>query len=226
LSSGDKIRVSALVYNTNDFEEIYFRKNEAIVTDKAFARIERVSIPSGFRSASGVLIGSVSITQFNQPASGSVYNASYSFSAPKEGERITVRYNNNVLLPNVTAALELVRSVTADVLAKEAEEILIDVEGQVLVNEDSINNSATIVENVSNEVVNLLNTSKLGPTVDYSDIISAATSVNGVDSINISKFNVSESSGKKSFIKALDNQTISAGTILFESVSRENFRLT
>ena len=129
-------------------------------------------------------------------------------------------------MPNVTASLEQVRSITADVLVKEAEQISVDVDGQILVNEDSVNNSATTIENVSSQITNLLNTSRLGSTVDYSDIVSAATSVNGVDSINISKFNVSGESGKKSFIKSLDNQTISAGTILFKSVTRENFRLT
>jgi len=226
ITGGTKLRVSVLISNENDFEEIFFRRNESIFTEKMFSRIDRVSIPSGFRNSSGVLIGSISALISNQPLSGSAYNASYNFSAPKEGERITVRYNNNIILPNVTASLEQVRSITADVLAKEASEILIDVDGQILINEDSINNSATIVENVSSQITNLLNTSRLGSTVDYSDIVSAATSVNGVDSINISKFNVSGESGKKSFIKSLDNQTISAGTILFESVTRENFRLT
>ena len=46
-----------------------------------------------------------------------------------------------------------------------------------------------------------------------------------VDSVNISLFNESENTGRKAFIKALDNQTISPGTIIFEAISRNKFRI-
>jgi len=49
--------------------------------------------------------------------------------------------------------------------------------------------------------------------------------VSGVDSVNISLFNKTGLTGRKAFIKALDNQTISPGTVLFEAVSREDFRI-
>ena len=93
ISGGTRLRVSVLLYNENDFEELFFRRNEQLFTEKMFARIERISTPSGFRNSSGVLIGSISASISTQPQAGSSYNASYNFSAPKEGERITIRYN-------------------------------------------------------------------------------------------------------------------------------------
>jgi hypothetical protein len=66
----------------------------------------------------------------------------------------------------------------------------------------------------------------LGPTIDYSDVIAAVVGINGIDSVNISLFNVSGEVGRKSFIKALDNQTINPGTITLEAVSRKNFRIS
>ena len=66
----------------------------------------------------------------------------------------------------------------------------------------------------------------MGPTIDYSDVIAAVVGINGIDSVNISLFNVSGEVGRKSFIKALDNQTINPGTITLEAVSRKNFRIS
>jgi uncharacterized phage protein gp47/JayE len=162
----------------------------------------------------------------NQPNVGLSYFANYNFKAPVEGERITIRYNLNRLISSVTANLENVRSITADVLVKESPVLLIDVRGEIIINDDLIDETGTIIENVSNSVVNLLNSSTLGTTVDYSDIINAVTTINGVDSANISRFNESGNLGRKSFIKALDNQSIAAGEISFRAVSRKDFKIT
>jgi hypothetical protein len=121
--------------------------------------------------------------------------------------------------------MERVRPVTADILVKEAEELTIDVEGTLLINDDALSETNKIVENVANAVTNLLSTSKLGSIIDYSDIIAVSAAESGVDSVNISLFNESEATGRKAFIKALDNQTISAGTVSFEAISRNKFRI-
>jgi hypothetical protein len=78
---------------------------------------------------------------------------------------------------------------------------------------------------VSNAVTNLLTGTKLGDTVDYSDVVSIAAGQNGVDSVNISIFNESGLTGRKAFIRSLDNQYISPGTISFEAVSRSKFKI-
>jgi len=72
----------------------------------------------------------------------------------------------------------------------------------------------------------MLNTLILSSVIDYSDIISAAAGVTGVDSVDISLFNISGESGRKSFVKSLDNQTISPGSVLFSAITREQFRVS
>lgn len=225
-SSGSTLSISLLVANTNDFEDLYFAGDGAVITDKMFGRIDRVSVSSGFRSTIGTLVGSLVLSPTNQPNVGLSYSANYNFVAPKEGERITVRYNLNKLISDTTVGVEEVRPITADVLVKEAFSIEVDVSGEVLINEDAISNADTIIENVQSAVVNLLNTSTLGSIIDYSDVISVATGVTGVDSINISLFNESGEVGRRSFIKALDNQNIVAGVVTFRAVSRQDFRIT
>jgi hypothetical protein len=224
-SSSDTIRVSLLVYDTEGYEELYFTETGNRVTNNQFGRIDMISVSSGFRSLAGNLVGNIEINPLNQPGNGTIYSVDYDFLAPKEGERISVSYNVNKLITNSTIEVERVRPVTADILVKEAGELTIDVEGTILINDNALSEADKIVENVTNSVSNLLNTSKLGSVVDYSDIISVAASENGVDSVNISLFNESDKAGRKAFIRALDNQTISPGTIAFEAVSRNKFRI-
>lgn len=226
LSSGQQLKISLLLYNTADFEDIFYSADGTAYTDKVFGRISTISVSSGFRSAVGSLVGSVSVAPKNQPENSNTYFTDYDFKAPKEGERITVRYNLNRIITDVTTSLEGVRSITADVLVKEAFGLPVDVQGEIVINENAENSSSTIRENVENAVVNLLNTTTLGGTIDYSDIISVATGISGVDSINVSLFNEADEKGRRSYIKALDNQVIEANSVTFKVVSRQDFRIT
>ena len=221
----DTIRVTMLLYANNDFEEIYFAQDGESETSKLFARIDRVAVSSGFRDSAKNLSGNILLSPSNQPRSGEAYFVDYDFSSPKEGERITINYNINKLIIDVTAGIEVVRPITADILVKEASSLEIDVYGSILINDDSIQNSSSIEQDVNNSVSNLLSAATLGTTVDYSDILSVVTAIEGVDSATVSIFNESGSTGRRSFIKALDNQSISPGVILFEAVSRSKFRI-
>jgi hypothetical protein len=225
-SSGEKFRVSLLLSVDSDFEDLYFPGNNTVITDRLFGRIDRITVSSGFRSTTGVLVGTVIVRPSGQPSTGISYSASYDFIAPKEGERLTVRYNLNRLITDVTVGIEDVRPITADVLVKEAPELSIDVYGEIIVNKDVETNSDTVVQNVSDAVVNLINTSVLGSTIDYSDIVSVGTGIVGVDSLNVSLFNESGETGRRTFIKALDNQSLVAGTVVFTAVPRQDFRIT
>lgn len=225
LSAGDKVRIEFLLYNTDGAEEIFFSGSSKKATKNRFGIIERVSVSSGFRSSTGNLIGSIKLDSDSQPSSGETYNADYNFLAPKEGERLSISYNVNKLIIDSTIEAERVRPVTADILVKEAEDILVDVRGTLLINDNSLANTDKIVENVINSVSNALNTSVLGGTVDYSDIIATAAAADGVDSVNISIFNETGKTGRTPFVKALDNQFISPGEILIEAVSRNKFRI-
>lgn len=226
VSSGSKIVVSLLVAKKEDSEDVYFSANSQIYSSKSYGFISKISISSGFRGSAGNIIGSLAVFVGNQPTVGNIFFSDYKFLAPKEGERISIRYNVNRVLIDATNTIESVRPIAADVLVKEAEEILVDISGEVLINENQIQNTDFIIQNVTNEISKVLSTNLLGVTVDYSDIIIAAGRVSGVDSINISSFNVSGSTGRKSFIKALDNQTINPGNIFLEAISRKDFRIS
>lgn len=221
---GDSIMIKFMV-NREGFNDIYFASSDIIYTKDLFSRIESISIPSGFRSSDGGLVGSVSVKTLSEPSSGDIYLADYSFVAPKEGERITVEYNVNSSVLEATRAIELVRPITADVLIKEAFKLEVEVEGQIIISEDFASESTRIVEDATSAIVNILSSEKLGTMIDYSDIISVATSIEGVDSLNISRFCLSGESGRRAFIRALDNQYISPGIIQLDMVSREDFRI-
>jgi uncharacterized phage protein gp47/JayE len=226
LSSGSKIIINLLVAKENDAEEIYYSTNGRAYSAKSYAFISKISVSSGFRGTAGNIIGNLVAYVGNQPLANTIYYSNYSFLAPKEGERITIRYNINRLILDATNSIESVRPISADVLVKEASEILVDVSGQVLINELQSQNTEFITQNAADEISRVLSTNTLGSTVDYSDIISAVSRVSGVDSINISLFNVSGSTGRKSFIKALDNQTINPGNIFLEAVARKDFKIS
>lgn len=226
VSSGSKIVVSLLLAKSDDSEDIYFSTNSQIYSSKSYGFISKISVSSGFRGSAGNIIGNLAIFVGNQPTVGNIFFSDYKFLAPKEGERISIRYNVNRVLLDATSTIESVRPIAADVLVKEAAEIVVDVSGEILINEDQIQNTDFIIQNVTNEISKILSTNLLGVTVDYSDIIIAAGRVSGVDSINISSFNVSGSTGRKSFIKALDNQTINPGNIFLEAISRKDFRIS
>lgn len=226
LTSGEKLKINFLLYNTNDAEDAFFSGNGLVITDKVYARLSRISVSSGFRSTTGALVGSLQVQPINQPGVGLSYLSNYSFIAPKEGERLTARYNLNRLITDVTVNVESVRSITADVLVKEAPILEVDVGGEIIINTNLIRESNTIIENATSAVINLLNSQSLGGTVDYSDIINSVTAITGIDSVNISLFEESGNIGRRSFLKALDNQSIAAGTITFRAVSRKNFRIT
>jgi len=226
ISSGEKIIISLLVAKENDFEELYFPGDLTIYTKKVFARLSSVSISSGFRANNSQYSGVLTLQSFNQPATSTNYFVDYSFSAPKEGERLTLRYLVNRLVSDATLAVEDVRTVTADVLVKEAERLPIDVRGEVVISDGQQLNEQSILDNVSNAIVSALNTNVLGATIDYSDIIAVATSVGGVDSFNLSLFNEAGKIGRRSFIKALDNQNLVAGQVSVIAVSRRDFKIS
>jgi len=225
LSSSDKIRIELCIYNRSESEELFFSAPAVRTSSNRYGLISSISVSSGFRDSVGGLSGSLILSALNQPNLSDQYFIDYDFISPKEGERITISYNINKLILDSTTEIERVRPITADVLVKEAEKILVDVSGTILINDDAIGNTDSIVEGVANAVTNLLSTTSLGGTIDYSDVISVAAAQSGVDSVNISIFNETELAGRRPFVRALDNQYISPGVISFEAVSRNKFRI-
>ena len=225
LTSSDMIRVEVLIRNDIENEEVFFDKDSERFTKNRYGLIDTISISSGLRDRLGGISGAIEVLSLNQPDLSEQYLLDYDFLSPKEGERITVSYNINKVIIDATTQIEGVRPITADVLIKEAQEIMVDVYGTILINDDALSNADSILENASNAVSNLLTTTSLGQTIDYSDIISVVASQDGVDSVNISIFNETEKSGRRPFIRAFENQFISPGVISLESVSRNKFKI-
>lgn len=224
-TSGTTCYATLYLIRENDSEELFFFSDESRITDKVFLRVKNISILSGLKNSLGQPVGELTLLTLNQPEINNNYNVDYSFMAPQNGERITIKYNTNRLISNVTNSLEAVRPVTADILVKEAEYLYVDVSGDLVVDEDLIDDAQTIVENVVAAVTNLLNTNALAQIIDYSDVLSVASSIDGVDSLNISLFNISGEIGRRSFIKSLDNQAIVAGIVTFNVVDRRRLRV-
>ena len=134
-------------------------------------RIKKVSVISGFRNANGSISGFLSVDKFNKPLENSTYSVDYNFVAPKEGEVITVSYNRNKLISDAASQVEKVRTITSDVLIKEAQTLTVDVSGTIVVSDDFLESGGTVLENVVSEVNSLLNTNTLAPLIDYSDVI-------------------------------------------------------
>ena len=83
--------------NPKSFEEVYFYGNEERITNKSYYLLNKINVVSGFKNSANILIGSIVVSQYNQPEQGNTYYVNYDFKAPRDGERITVNYNINNL---------------------------------------------------------------------------------------------------------------------------------
>lgn len=225
-TSGTELKLNLTVINESDEEDIYFRTSGTKISENYYGEVYKISIINGFKNSQNLLRGSLTIEQFNQPITGTSYFANYYFTSPVQGERIFVNYTINKTILDVTKQIELLaRPITADVLVKEAYSLAVDVTGTILISEDFISESSSIQQSVVSAITGLLNTNKLGSRVDYSDAVSIAATVRGVDSVNISLFNESGKIGRRSFISALENQTIIAGTVKITVVTKDKFKI-
>jgi len=215
-SIGDKIRVSFYISigteASPDVEILSFTKSGTLYTNKKFALVKSISISSGFSSNSS---GSATLTVFsmNQPLAKSRYKSSYEYSAPKENERISISYNYDKLVSDVTQAIEVVRPINSDVLVKNTNPVLVDATLAIVISEDLSDSEALIIQNVINAVTTNVTSDKLGLTVDASDLINIAYSVSGVDRARIVKFNKSGNNGSVLSISAKKNQYLVANNI-------------
>ena len=200
-SSGSVFSVDFYIENTEDFEDIKYIDSDIKYTNKLFSKINSLDIVSGFRNQEGTLDGLATLYRLDKPQMGTSYFADYNFTSPIQGERITVNYTTNRLIIDASRNIESVRTITSDVLVKEAEAIVVDCSATVVISEDLSESFNVVLENVTGQITNSLNSSELGGSVSISDIVSAASSVSGVETVSVGKFCESGDSGKLSFIK-------------------------
>lgn len=212
ISIGDKLRVRFYLVYINDSENVYFTKSGTQYTQKKFAFVDTIAISSGFNSASSNA-ATLNITNMNQPLAKSRYRSYYDYTSPKTNERITITSNYNKLINDVTLLVENNRPITADVLVKSAEPILVDVTMYIVVTEDYKNSSSVVRQNVQDSVTTALTTDLLNQIVDASDLINSAYTVSGVDRARIIYFNKTGSNGSVLSIISQKNQYIVANNV-------------
>lgn len=216
---GDRLRVSFHYIKVSDSENVNFSKNGTLVTNKRFATVNTVAISSGFTSTSSSS-ATLLITNFNQPTTRSRYSAIYDYTAPKINERITIDYNSDKLISDVTIAIEDKRPISADVLVKSATPIAIDVVINIIVTSDFVNSSNLVLQNVKDAILTALNSNALNTIVDASDLVQVTYTVNGVDAVKIIQFNRANSAGSVLSVSAQKNEYIVANSVTVNLDSR------
>lgn len=207
---GDKLRITFYYSTSGDFENVSFTRNGTLYTNKAFGTIDKIFVASGFNSSQSTKI---TISSFNQPITGSRYKSFYNYTAPKPNERITVNYNYNKLIADTTFNIENSRPINADVIAKQANEIPIDLTMNIVIT-DLKKSSATIVkQNLLDALTSVLNQNTLSAIVDASDLVNVAYTVDGIDRARILYFNKSGYVGQVLSLTAQKNEYFVAGVI-------------
>lgn len=213
ITTGTTLRITFYYSKEFDFEDLFFSRNGYLITDKTFGHINSINRVFGFENSNKVIQGNIKIDSLNQPNSGSNYYVDYSYTAPKENERITINYEYNKLIVDATEAIEDRRPITSDVLVKGASKKSIDVSVSVVVLPSFEDKTETVKQDVADNISSALSSSELGTTIDKSDIINSVYDVAGVDRVRITKFNLANISGIKESIVSQKNEYISPGTI-------------
>lgn len=217
ISIGDYLRITCYVVKVNDTESIFFTKNGTNYTNKKFYTIDKVFISSGFTNSQSA---NFTMNLFNQPLSSSRYRVYYDYVAPKENERILIRYNYNKLISDVTLSLEDNRPITADVLVKAAEQILVDVTMNVIITNEFLPSKSIIVQNLKDRIIAAINKNILGDIIDASDLVNTAYSVEGIDRATILFFNKADEAGNVLSLIAQKNQYFVSNEITINVESR------
>jgi len=213
---GDRIRVSGYIAISNDSEQINCSKSGTNYTNKKFAKIDSIASLGGISLSTTKVI----LTSFNQPTVGSRYKVTYDYLAPKPNERITISYNYNKAIGDVTLALEAVRPINDDVIVKQAKAIPVDITMNIVVASNSLSSSNIVVQNVQDAINTFVNQKVLNPTIDASDAVNEAYNVAGVDRARVIYFNKSGESGQKLSLVAQKNEYFVANNILVNVETR------
>lgn len=214
---GDNIRISFYYVVNNDSENLSYTRNGALYTNKKFALVNKIYTSSGFKSSQSTKF---TATSFTQPSLGARYKVFYDYLAPKQNERITIRYNYNKLIGDVTFNLENTRPVNADVLARESKLVLLDLTMNVVIADDFKTSTTTVLQNLRDQLSAALSTTKLGSVIDTVTLINVAQSVNGIARARILYFNKTGASGSISKFQAQDDEYFAPNRIIIGTETR------
>ena len=210
-TTGQKLRVTYYYCDTNQSESLVAGASGVFISKYEYAYVSSITVASGFTNISGIVSGNITITSVSQPVSGTGYLTTYNYTAPKEGERVTIKYNYNKLITDSTFAIERVRPITADVLIKQATPLVVDIGMKIVVASNATSNVSNILQSVEQTITIYTTATGLNTILDASDLISAAYQVTGVDRVILTKFNLSGLTGIVKSIASDRNQYIVPG---------------
>lgn len=214
---GDKMRVTFYYTKDDDSENLSYTRNGLLYTNNKFVFFDRVYISSGFASSQSARFG---ITSFTQPSLGSRYKVYYDYTAPKSNERITIKYNYNSLITSVTFNIENTRPINADVLAREAKLISLDLTMNVVINPTYSSSKETILQTLRSELTTALTATELGTTVDSISLINIAQGITGISRARILYFNETGETGQVLTITAQKDEYFAPNTITLATETR------
>jgi hypothetical protein len=214
---GDKIRVTFYYTTDNDYENLSYTRIGSLYTNKKFALINQIYVSSGFQASQSTKF---TATSFTKPSVGARYTAFYQYLAPKQNERILIQYNSNKLISDTTFTIEASRPINADVLVRQAKLIDLDLTINVVINSSFLNTSSTVLQNLRNQLIAALTTTKLGQTIDQITLINIAQGVQGIDRARILFFNVTGKPGQVLSISANEDQYFQPKTITINTETR------
>lgn len=214
---GDKIRVTFYYTIENDLENLAYTRNGVLYTNKRFALINKLYISSGFKASQSTKF---TATSFTQPSLGARYKVFYDYLAPKQNERIVVRYNYNKLVTDVTFNVEDTRPINADVIVRESKLVQLDLTINVVIADDFKSSTTTVLQNLRDKLSAAMTTDKLGQIVDTVDLINTAESVPGIARARILYFNKTGGLGKVSKVQAQEDEYFSPKNIIINTETR------
>jgi hypothetical protein len=179
--------------------------------------INKVYISSGFRTSQSTKF---TVSSFTQPAIGSRYKVFYDYLAPKQNERITIKYYYNRLIADTTFNIENTRPINADVLVKQAITVVVDLAMNVVISNDYKSSENTVIQNLRSQLISSLTSLSLGTVVDSATLINVAQAVPGIARARILHFNKAGKTGQLLKIQAQKNEYFVPGTIIINTETR------
>ena len=155
----------------------------------------------------------------NQPITKSRYRVFYDYIAPKTNERITLTYNYDRLISDLTISLNKNKYIGTDILVKRSNPVMVDVIMSIVVsNEFQLQDSFFITQNVQDAISNFIRYKR--NIIDSSDLINLAYSVTGVDRCRVIFFNKKNKIGSVLSLKPEKNEYFMPNKIVISLESR------
>ncbi len=214
---GDKIRVTFYYITDNDSENLSYTRNGTLYTNKKFAIINKFFTASGFKASQSTRF---TASSFTQPGLGSRYKIFYDYTAPKQNERIVVSYNFNKLISDVTFSIENARPINADVLARQASQVKLDLTINVVIDSTFSSSSTNVIQNLRNQLITAMTTSTLAQIVDSPTLINVAQAVDGIARARILYFNKTGQSGTVLKVQAQGDEYFAPNNIVINTETR------